>query len=391
MKREFKKAASLLMAASMLTGVMSVTASAATYETWSDVSQLSDAETTVVLGASATSVETYPDAIVQVIVPTQEKVNEVFEMKLDPLHLFAEVADEAFDGASVDENANILFKNYDEDGATLAGLSGTSDALTITNRGTAELDVYVKIEATNPNPTTNFKYVDSPVFADTAKSVYMGAIVENDGKATNDGNAIPLIEMDGTKVKSQTITAKRIMLKGDDMYKLAYNTSDKVFSWTSGDSYSDDADGWPTFGFKLTGMLNPGADWTDPTLDLSGVGGINIAQTWSIKNYKPSSYVISGKSGSTQKLEIPCGDAKVGDTFTLWMVAVPGTQNGQKMENVTTEVCKCTVNEFGNIVIPGAAAEMLATGSLKDRCGAGSYRIQASSSAHSYAFSVTEK
>lgn len=248
MKRNLKK-----MAAFVLATVMTIGSSLTTYAGEPDSVQTSDSE------AAETGDK------VRVILPTDAV--GIFDFILDPQELIYKTNASAYEGKLFEEGATLFFKRTE--GEALVDYSSTSDAVTITNKGEAPIDVVITAGITVV-AKDEFAMSDDREFTDdTRPGIYL---------ALTDGETEVPIMGEGEEAASLTITIPP----------------------------ASEEEGANECSFRLTGAANKHGDW-------SGMGDISfeVAVTWMVvaeEETEPETENVDKPQG--QEMEQPDSDSK---------------------------------------------------------------------------------
>jgi hypothetical protein len=223
----FKRIAALGLAFTMVFG-STVTA----FADDNDVTASQDAQTTI----SGTGTEDYVNKnVMKVTLPTADRMNEVFDYRLDPQGLIAKA--KTYGATAVTGTATgIVFLN------TASGksvISNTSDPLTIINKSSIPVDLAVEVNLvaadsglalTTVSPTSDFT-------GDGAgKAIYLGIKGTNDVERALSGNAI----------KPDTT-----LLSGESQYTSSWDSSTSKYTWAPIASPK-----WKEYSFTVTGAIN---------------------------------------------------------------------------------------------------------------------------------------
>lgn len=171
------------MTALVLSAVMAMGSSLITYASEPETAQTSDADMI------------NNDDTVHVILPTDAV--EIFDFILDPQELInkTNASVSVYGGKSFEEGATLFFKRSEDE--SIADYSSTSDAVTITNKGTTPIDVVITAGIT-VTAKDEFAMTDDREFTeDTRPSLYL---------ALTDGETEVPIMGEEEKAASLTIT-----------------------------------------------------------------------------------------------------------------------------------------------------------------------------------------
>lgn len=113
--------------------------------------------------------EVYGDDKIQVVLPTDAV--GIFDFILDPQELIYQTDASAYEGQTFEEGATVFFKR--SDGESLEDYNSTSDAVTISNTGSAPIDVVITA-GIKAQANDEFAMTDDREFAeDTRPSLYL--------------------------------------------------------------------------------------------------------------------------------------------------------------------------------------------------------------------------
>lgn len=239
----FKKIAALGLAFTMVIG-STVTAFATDADGDVNASQTSATEIT------GTGTEDYVNKnVMKVTLPTSERMNAIFDYRLDPQGLIAK--SKSYAGTAVTGTATgIVFLNTANGKSTI---SNTSDPLTITNKSSIPVDLSVEVALTAADGGLALSTVStSSDFSgdDAAKAIYLGV------KGTYDVERA----LGGTAVKPDTT-----LLSGESQYTATWNTN--KYEWAPIASPK-----WKDYTFTVTGAINTSlANSTWATVSDAGV------------------------------------------------------------------------------------------------------------------------
>lgn len=163
-----------------------------------------------------------PD-VFQVVLPAN--VDHVFDFIMDPQKLIDKTDAQAYDGSQFEEDATLFFKRSDEDSDE--EYSSVSDALTIINKGSVDVDVRLTASI-SPDSVKGIRLSDDPKFKDsTDASLYL---------ALTDGeNIVPIGSEEGAVIEA-TISG-----------------------------ISEEDEEYNEYSFQLTGAVNMNGDWSELT------------------------------------------------------------------------------------------------------------------------------
>lgn len=219
MRRNLRRLTAILLSA-----VVTMGSSLAAYANEPDMAQTSDSDVAD------------NDEKVRVILPTDAV--GIFDFILDPQELIYKTNAAAYEGKLFEEGATLFFKRTE--GEALVDYSSTSDAITITNKGEAPIDVVITAGITVV-AKDEFAMSDDREFTDdTRPGIYL---------ALTDGETEVPIMGEGEEAASLTITIPP----------------------------ASEEEGANECSFRLTGAANKHGDW-------SGMGNISfeVAVTWMV-------------------------------------------------------------------------------------------------------------
>jgi hypothetical protein len=192
--------------------------------------------------------------IYSVELPTQDKMDKLFDFDVDPQGLVAETAGKKYgDNITVGDNTGVLFPNYSADGSSVTGVSDTSDSLIVTNKSSkgVKLEIACKLDGSG---TYAAGYSTTPDFsggtgatADSTKGLYFGLRQSGDIEHYFDGTGV---------AGSATTYKENAVASSADQYEV---TATAGAAGTAG-SYSyalkTGAEDFATYEFVVTGQLN---------------------------------------------------------------------------------------------------------------------------------------
>lgn len=224
------------------------------------------------------------DQVFSIEVPTQAVMDRIVSYTVDPQGLVKETNAKKYaeSGLTV-ADSTVLFQNY-TDGA-ITGLSGTSDALTITNKSSRAVDLAVDVKLTaSANDAYNGGYSTTADFSgtnDSAKGLYLGLYATGE---------------DARALTETSSTFDNVLLSAGDKY---------VKDWSAEDGYTyeldENATDLPTYSFIVVGATNPdAADNTfasiasDGTITTKGMPSITLKFTPKLSTAKEALAVWDG-------------------------------------------------------------------------------------------------
>lgn len=235
--------------------------------------------------------------VFDVVLPNvPESGDTTFNYILDPEGLIAKAGADKYTDKTFEENATLFFANTAEGAAK--DYSGTSDALTVINKSSSEVEVEVKatvksIDGINMSEDKTFK-------DDTKTSLYL---------ALKDAKAEAAIKADGGATLTSTIDAA-----AEGAYEVQWNaTAGKYENVLTDEAKADDYDGFSEYSFQMTGACNAAGDWsgltdtapvvdvvwsvkdpfiTGPQITLSASGAISITGLTAEQNYSDLKLIV---------------------------------------------------------------------------------------------------
>lgn len=210
--------------------------------------------------------------VFQVVVPTD--AGEAFNFTLDPEGLIAKTNEAKYGGEDkYQDDASVFFGNANEEG-TVVAYTSTSDAVTITNKGTQLAKVSIDVEIDGVDGIT---MADTDEFTDDTVSLYL-AMVDADGTKT----AI-------TETKEDAVTAV-IEAAPEGAYDFAYDEDDgyvyELVDDLTGITFAD-------YSFQLTGACNTAADWSE-----LAEAAPSVTVTWSVEVYEAQGTAATFAAGT---------------------------------------------------------------------------------------------
>lgn len=151
-------------------------------------------------------------------------------------------------------NTGVYFKTTDPSGDVKGEYSDTSNAIEIENQNAQTIELTVKVSETQA-ASGDVKYADKSAFQSGQKQLYL---------AVTDGTTTKAMDASGVATFSTTISGKA------DNYKPTHNTTDGY-----GYAKKDDAEGWASASYQMTGAVNKDAEWAD------GIEFPDVQMTWS--------------------------------------------------------------------------------------------------------------
>lgn len=186
-------------------------------------------------------------------------ISSFYDFIVDPKGLVQSTGAAKYDNLAIADDAEgLYFVNYDASGDAV-GLSGTSDALTIENKGTQALKVNLKLETTT---VSNVTFTDDKTFASddaSGAAVYLELVTPSES-----------IVVTGAGAASTTTAA--VLGARADVYAVSYDGTNYTYVTNA----AADAAEYPSVEFKLRGTANQNAavDWTG--------AAASIKVTWEI-------------------------------------------------------------------------------------------------------------
>jgi hypothetical protein len=204
---------------------------------------------TVTIGGSSTVEGIVNKDVFKVVLPTvpQSGSASALDFTLDPQKLITAVGTKNVNGAS------LIFTNAATTDGGSATYSNTSDALTVTNKGTVPVDVTLQAtidgldDGTDSSAYTIVMAEDDKFENDTTSSIYVAV------KAGND-DPVPLNDED------DGITINKVLKAAPDgSYEVKQDADSKAYSYV----LKSDATGFDSIAYKLTGAANTNGDWSE--------------------------------------------------------------------------------------------------------------------------------
>lgn len=151
-------------------------------------------------------------------------------------------------------DTGVYFKTVDPSGDAKGQYSNTSNAIEIENQNAQTIELTVKVTETQA-ASGDVSYADKTAFQSGQKQLYL---------AVTDGTTTKAMDASGVATFSTTISGKA------DNYKPTHDS-------TNGYGYTvkDDADGWDSASYQMTGAVNKDATWEN------GIEFPSIEMTWS--------------------------------------------------------------------------------------------------------------
>ena len=248
--------------------------------------------------------------IFTVELPTIAEDDKTFNFILDPQGLIKDTSAGAYESAKFEDGASLFFKLAKADAAGNAYAS-SSDALTVTNKGSVAVDVSLTATASNlSNDADTIALTSDNTFADdTSASVYLALVSGDTTKAlTSDAGATIQSSMDA-------VDEKNFEVKYDSTngytYGLKADTQDSEFK---------------TLSFNLTGVCNTSADtatW-DKVKDITP----SVEVTWTLAKHTDKPEFTTGSALGTITYVKGSGDDALASIKSITMTNTKGTFNG---------------------------------------------------------------
>jgi len=286
--RNFKRLAALGMSAVMMAGsVMPVMAASDTrgredQDTAGTVADGVLTPTAYTANGTGTVEGVVSDTVFKINVPTQAALDQILSFTVDPQQLVYKTNGGRYGEAEIEEGATVLFKNVVESETagtyTVAGVSSTSDELTIINMSSKPIEIGVECNLAYDDDAADTKYSGgystSNEFADDGevvnrdKGLYIGMIATGQVQQS-------LAEATTDESGEVTPAAKFIntALGAAGAYEYGYDSANDKYT------YSIPADAefdYPTYSFQFTGLTNPAVD----------------IETWATKSYDGNGQVL---------------------------------------------------------------------------------------------------
>lgn len=211
----------------------------------------------------------------QVVVPTDAGTS--FNFTLDPEGLIAKTNEEKYGGGDkYQDDATVFFENAGAGDAD-ATYSSTSDAITLTNKGTQLAKVTLKAAMSNNDGIT---MASTDEFADTTVSLYL-AMVDADGTET---------AITGT-TGSETEATAVIGAAPEGAYEYKYDADGQAYEY----ALVDDVTGitFEEYSFQLTGACNTAANWS-----ALADAAPKVTVTWDVAAYTPTGTLATFAAGT---------------------------------------------------------------------------------------------
>jgi Domain of unknown function. len=234
-----------------------------------------------------------------------------YDFILDPNKLLGE----KYPDKKIEKNATLYFTNQ-EQGASY-DYSHISDAMTIRNKSTMDVDVELDTSIGNID-TSGIKLTrDSEFTNDTSSSIYM-ALTDS---------------MDRVSVVDRYGSFRKTVLKGrPKAYKTIYDTTTQQYKYVLKNNAELKADGitFPNYTFRLTGACNPKNSWSKIKDDLQ----LTITTTWKVsvrpKEMAPSIgktfYSMTKDKGIVMDIELGTGSLAAKGIKSVAAITQTGTE-----------------------------------------------------------------
>ncbi len=224
--------------------------------------------------------------VFSVVLPTipEDGSDTTFDFILDPQGLIAATSNAAYEDATFGDG-NLFFANA---GESSTSYSATSDALTVTNKGTTEVDVTLTATATglaDEANTYSIGFAEDATFeeTDTATEIYLGLIAGTD-------NAVALTAT-GATIKTTLDAAP------EDAYEVKYADGEYSYGLTD-EAAAEEYAGFASLDFKLTGACNSYADWAAAK---DATPSVNVA--WSLTKHTDN-LTVTRTAGDTSAITV---------------------------------------------------------------------------------------
>lgn len=194
--------------------------------------------------------------IYQVLLPTV--TDDVFDFIIDPQGLINKTNGAAYKGKKFEEDCTLFFKR--SDGGVEEDYSSTSDAITITNKGSVAVKVSLNVSISEESLGGIVLTDDKKFKDDKDASIYMALL---------DGETEVPIGPDGISMDITVDAAP------EDAYEYRYDEEKELYTY----QMKEDVSGieFPSYSFQLVGAANGKGDWSKLTKE---VPKINVS--WKI-------------------------------------------------------------------------------------------------------------
>lgn len=228
-----------------------------------------------------------------VVLPTITSANLAF--KLDPQGLLTVSGNDTKYTSSNVAAGDVVFTGKVSVNGSY-GKFNSSNVIYATNKSSYDVTFSVDVTMTNGTSTNQVTFVSSAdlVTSGNDLNVYMAAVPETNAIAYDD------VSGNGFAAVASTPSSVSFALNTAGAAKLAYKISGLSSNYTiskNGTSYNyvqkDDATGWQSVGFTLTGKCNPNANWKDFN-DANAQLTLNLAWTLTKASGSEEDYVSSG-------------------------------------------------------------------------------------------------
>ncbi len=136
----------------------------------------------------AEEVQAEEDDVFQVLFPVN--TDHVFDFIMDPQGLIGKTDGEAYGNLTFEERATLFFRRYD--GRVEEDYSSASDALVITNTGTADVDIVLSVSI-SPDSVEKIILTDDNTFTDDSEASLYLALTDGDCTVPVTGEADAVI------------------------------------------------------------------------------------------------------------------------------------------------------------------------------------------------------
>lgn len=292
--KEFKKTVATILAAAMVFSPIT-----------SSIAFAADVTTAPANGSVSSSggTEGYVDQeAFCVVLPTV--TSNTLEFKLDPQGLLTVSGnDSKFANVSA---GDIVFMNKISVNGSYGNFN-ESNVIYAINKSSYDVTFGVDVTMTNGTSTNQVTFVSSAdlVTSGNDLNVYMAAVPETNAIAYDD------VSGNGFAAVASTPSSVSFALNTAGAAKLAYKISGLSSNYTiskNGTSYNyvqkDDATGWQSVGFTLTGKCNPNANWKEFN-DANAQLTLNLAWTLTKASGSEENYVSSNNPAGLIKNVAP--------------------------------------------------------------------------------------
>lgn len=179
--------------------------------------------------------------VYQVVLPTVS--DHTFDFIIDPQELISQTDGAGYGGKTFEEGATLFFRRTDK--VAKEDYSSISNPITITNRGSAPIDVSLNVRLSSSS-LGGIRMTDDKEFkGDTSASLYIAVV---------DGENIMPVGTKGVSIYTTLGAAPK------DAFEYGYNKEKGRYTYTL--KKNVDSSVFSTRSFRITGAANRNGDWS---------------------------------------------------------------------------------------------------------------------------------